>query len=149
MAVGAALALIVGIVAVVGAEAVATAPAASAAVSSATTIAAGANSSCAIRSGKAYCWGDNTYGELGNNSTTSSGTPLAVYTGGALSGVTLTQVAAGASFACALASTGAAYCWGLGTSGQLGSGAATSSSVPVAVSGSLTLSQLTVGSTFA
>jgi alpha-tubulin suppressor-like RCC1 family protein len=48
-----------------------------------------------IRSGAAYCWGDNTYGELGNNSTMNSNVPVAVNTGGALAGVTLTQISAG------------------------------------------------------
>jgi uncharacterized repeat protein (TIGR01451 family) len=41
---------------------------ASAAQTAATTIAAGYTHTCMIRSGKAYCWGNNTYGELGNNS---------------------------------------------------------------------------------
>jgi alpha-tubulin suppressor-like RCC1 family protein len=135
--------------AIVGVGAVASAPAALAATSSATTIAAGSSHSCVIRSGQAYCWGDNSAGELGNNTTNGSGTPLAVYTGGALSGLTLTQIAAGTTFTCALASTGAAYCWGLGTSGQLGNGTSVSSSVPVAVSGSLNLTQIAVGATSA
>ncbi len=34
-----------------------------------TAIAAGANGSCAIVNGGAQCWGDNGYGELGNNCT--------------------------------------------------------------------------------
>ena len=63
-------------------------------------------------SGKAYCWGDDTYGELGNNSTTQSNVPVAVYTGGVLSGVTLTQIIAGVNFTCAVSSAGAVYCWG-------------------------------------
>jgi alpha-tubulin suppressor-like RCC1 family protein len=135
---------------IVGVGAVATTPPASAAVTSAaTTIAAGASHGCLIRGGAAYCWGDNSAGELGNNTTTGSGTPLPVYTGGALSGVTLTQIAAGTTFTCALASTGAAYCWGLGTSGQLGNGAAVSSSVPALVSGGLSFTQVSVGAAFA
>jgi alpha-tubulin suppressor-like RCC1 family protein len=144
---GAVIGLLAGIV---GVGAVVSAPPASAVTtSSATTIAAGASHSCLIRGGAAYCWGDNSAGELGNNTTTSSGTPLPVYTGGALSGVTLTQIAAGTTFTCALASTGAAYCWGLGTSGQLGNGAAASSSVPAAVSGGVSFTQISVGSAFA
>src|SRR6202023_1056828 len=81
-----------------------------------TTISAGATHSCMLRSGKAYCWGDNTYGQLGNKSTISSSVPVAVYTGGVLSGVTLTQISAGDFATCALSSTGAAYCWGYNAS---------------------------------
>ena len=99
------------------------------------TIATGSASSCTIYSGKAYCWGDDTYGELGNNTTTTTPqlSPQAVYTGGALAGVTLTQIVAGANFTCALSTAGAVYCWGLGTSGQLGDSTNASSDVPVAV----------------
>jgi len=59
---------------------------------------------------------------------------VAVYTGGVLKGVTLTQISSGATgFALALGSTGAAYGWGVGTSGQLGNNSTTSSDVPVSV----------------
>jgi alpha-tubulin suppressor-like RCC1 family protein len=121
--------------------------------SQATTTASGYNHSCMIRSGKAYCWGDNAFGELGNGSTASSNVPVAAWTGGVLSGVTLTQITTANSFTCALASTGAAYCWGAGSSGQLGNGGTAASSVPVAVttSGALsgkTLTQITAGTNF-
>jgi hypothetical protein len=43
-----------------------------------------------------------------------------VYTGGVLSGRTLTQVGAGDQDSCALDSTGTAYCWGNDANGQLG-----------------------------
>ena len=101
-----------------------------------TSIAAGSTSSCTLYSGEAYCWGDDTYGELGNHVTlpgAQQNTPVAVYTGGALSGVTLTQITSGTNFSCALSSAGAVYCWGLGTSGQLGDSANTTSAAPVAV----------------
>ena len=114
-------------------------------------ISAGYNHSCELRGGNAYCWGANANGELGNNSTVSSSVPVPVYTGGALAGLTLTEISAGDDFTCALSSAGAAYCWGLGTSGQLGTNAAvTESDVPTAVytggvlSG-LTLTQITAG----
>ncbi len=110
----------------------------------ATTIAAGQAHSCEILSGNAYCWGDNTNGELGNNTTISSNVPVAVYTGGVLSGVDLTQITAGTNFTCALDAAGAAYCWGLGTSGQLGNGTTTSSSIPVLVTTSGALSGVTL-----
>jgi alpha-tubulin suppressor-like RCC1 family protein len=100
----------------------------------ATTIADGYTHSCMIRAGQAYCWGDNTYGELGTNSTMSSSVPVAVYTGGALSGVTLTQISAGNDDTCALSAAGAAYCWGYNATGQLGNNSTTQSTVPVVVS---------------
>ena len=43
------------------------------------SITTGSDYTCAITSeGKAYCWGNNEYGQLGNNSTTNSSIPLAV-----------------------------------------------------------------------
>src|ERR1044071_645670 len=129
------------------------APPASAGSSRATTITGGDRHSCAIRGHQAYCWGDDTFGELGDNSTTATrqAMPVPVYTGGALSGVTLTQIAAGTNFTCALSSAGAVYCWGQNNVSQLGnSNSPTNSSVPVAVtaSGALsgkTISQITAG----
>ena len=141
-----ALALVAGALVVV--QVVSATSAAAASVT--TALSAGTSHACMIRGGKAWCWGDNTYGELGNGSTISSGVPVPVYTGGVLSGLTLTQIAAGTNFTCTLASTGAAYCWGQGASGQLGNGTtAATSTTPVAVSGSLTLSAIDAGSSFA
>jgi len=133
----------------VAVQLVSPAPAA-AATASATTIAAGYTHTCVIRSGAAYCWGDNTYGELGNNSTMSSSVPVAVNTGGALAGVTLAQISAGYELTCALSTAGAAYCWGSDATGQLGNNSTTQSNVPVAVSTSgvlagVTLTQISTG----
>jgi alpha-tubulin suppressor-like RCC1 family protein len=119
-----------------------------------TAIATGLDHSCVISAGKAYCWGDNNHGQLGNNSTTSSNVPQAVTTTGALTGVTLTQITAGQFFTCALGSTGAAYCWGDGANGRLGNNATTDSSVPVAVTTSgvlagVALTQISAGPNFA
>jgi alpha-tubulin suppressor-like RCC1 family protein len=146
----AALALVTG--ACVAAQVAALLPA-SAALSHATTIAGGTNHTCAIRNGRAYCWGSNANGQLGNNSIISSSAPVAVYTGGVLAGKTLTQITAGTGFTCALDSTGTAYCWGSNANGQLGNNSTTSSSVPVAVttSGVLAgkaLTQIAVGQNF-
>ena len=111
-------------------------------------ISSGFSHACTISGGRAYCWGDNTYGQLGSNSTTASATPVAVYTGGALSGVTLTQISSGQYYTCALSSAGNVYCWGQGTSGQLGNGSTSGNSdVPVAVTGlsSVTVTQISAG----
>ena len=110
-----------------------------------TQVSAGNSFACAVGgTGAAYCWGYNASGQLGNASTTSSSVPVAVTTSGALSGVTVTQVSAGASYTCALGGTGAPYCWGLNGGGQLGNGSTTTSSIPVAVTTSGALSGVTV-----
>ncbi len=98
-------------------------------------ITAGSEQACGIESGKAYCWGFNFLGGLGNGTTASSGVPVAVQAGGVLAGKTITQIATGDFYdTCALDSAGAAYCWGNNNTGQLGDGSTGGySAVPVAV----------------
>ena len=74
----------------------------------------------AVQRGGRYCWGDNSAGELGNNSTTQAKVPVAVTTSGVLSGKTLTQITSGYLNVCVTDSAGTAYCWGQDTSGQNG-----------------------------
>ena len=108
-----------------------------------TQISVGGDFACGLTSaGVAYCWGNNQSGQLGNGGSTPSLVPGAVTatSGHALYQLTLTQIDAGNGYACALASTGAGYCWGLGTSGQLGNGASTTSSTAAAVTVSGVLS---------
>jgi alpha-tubulin suppressor-like RCC1 family protein len=71
----------------------------------------GGGHKCGIAAGKAYCWGTNNKGQLGNNTMVASNTPVAVNTAGALSGKTVTSIAVGAESTCAIAD-GAVYCWG-------------------------------------
>ncbi len=95
----------------------------------ATALAAGGSFTCALLSnGTVECWGHNDYGQLGNNSDTDSGVPVAVYN---LSGAT--AIAAGEFHACALLSNGTVECWGFNYSGQLGNDSYNDSDVPVAV----------------
>jgi len=104
------------------------------AVTTATGLASDATHSyCAsLRSGAVDCWGLDTDGELGNG--TSGGDSLVPV---AVSGVTsaVAVVSDGDHSYCALLASGGADCWGLGTSGELGNGASTTSDVAVAVSG--------------
>ena len=69
--------------------------------------------------GKAYCWGFNGDGQLGNNTTTDSSLPVAVDTSGPLAGKTVTAISAGYWHSCAVAD-GRASCWGDNLEGQLG-----------------------------
>ena len=82
-----------------------------------TASSSGESHACAISAGAAYCWGRNDMGQLGNNSTVDSATPVAVI--GLPSPVT--AIAAGQSHSCAVAgATNDVYCWGLNDNFQLG-----------------------------
>lgn len=87
---------------------------------------------CALASGKVYCWGENNYGQLGNNSTTDSRVPVAVVSTGVLNGKTIQDIKVGLNHSCVLAD-GGVYCWGIGASGQVGDNASSDRRVPVAV----------------
>jgi len=110
-----------------------------------TDIDAGPTQSCAVADGAAYCWGDNSDGEVGDGTTTNRSTPTAVSTAGVLGGKTVTRVDVGANYACALAN-GAVYCWGSDGYAGLGNGAGGSSTTPVAVDTSGVLSGKTITS---
>jgi len=97
-------------------------------------ISTGLNHACAIDSfSQAYCWGNDSNGQLGNGAPSSQNTPTPVNTTGVLAGKTLTQISAGDYHTCALDSAGKAYCWGLGTNGQLGNNLTSQQNSPVAV----------------
>ncbi|MES2170910.1 MAG: cell wall anchor protein [Actinomycetota bacterium] len=99
-----------------------------------TSIAAGASSGYALASdGKVYSWGANNDGQLGDGSTTTRSTPVAVDLSTLGAGVTLTQLAAGSLDAYALGSDGNIYSWGYNHDGELGNGNNTDQHTPVMV----------------
>jgi alpha-tubulin suppressor-like RCC1 family protein len=96
-------------------------------------ISVGSRHACALTAGVTNCWGDNEYGQLGNNSFASSSIPTSVVAKGVFDGKSITDIASGTQHSCVVAS-GAAYCWGMGNYGALGNAESRSYSNPVAVS---------------
>lgn len=111
-----------------------------------TQIAIGNEHNCGISSaGVAYCWGNNSSGQLGIGNTSSKTTPQTV---SMPTGVTFTSLAAGYSHMCGLTAAGAAYCWGNNSGGQLGIGNTTNQTSPQLIS-SYTFTQLAGGDSHA
>ena len=85
-----------------------------------TTIAAGWFHVCAIEvaaTHRAFCWGANDQGEIGNGGVSDVNKPTAVTpTNG------FASIAAGFNTTCAVTTGNIPYCWGEGDNGQLGNG---------------------------
>jgi alpha-tubulin suppressor-like RCC1 family protein len=107
-------------------------------------IAAGYMHTCAIvgdaaAGGAVKCWGANDTGQLGNGTTTSSSTPVAVQGLSAVKaisagGAPVDRFTAG-GHGCAVTTAGTVKCWGWNDEGQLGDGTTINRLAPVNVSG--------------
>jgi len=91
--------------------------------------------------GSAWCWGDNTSGQLGiGRDEPIVAEPALVSGGHAFAGLAL-----GASHTCAVDLAGAAWCWGGNQSGSLGDGGLAASAAPVQVIGDLSFESIAAG----
>lgn len=113
--------------------------------------------SCAlIYNGTVRCWGANTTGQLGNNTTTNANSPVTVLTTGALTMTNVSAIAAGGAFvggavegtSCAVLANGTMRCWGYNGSGQLGNGNTTNQVIAVVVSGVSSAVRASIGADF-
>lgn len=88
------------------------------ALTGAMQIVAGVRHGCGrMADGSLACWGDNTYGQLGDGSARFQRKPTPAATQGKVS-----QVATGGFHACALRDSGSVLCWGSNGNGQTGPG---------------------------
>jgi alpha-tubulin suppressor-like RCC1 family protein len=97
-------------------------------------ITAGAWHSCAVTSsGEVRCWGNNSFGQVGNGAAPSSRVatpvPVANVSGG------IASLSAGYAHTCLVSSDGRTRCWGSNEAGQLGDGSTASQLAPVDVHG--------------
>jgi alpha-tubulin suppressor-like RCC1 family protein len=104
-------------------------------------VSAGGAHTCGVTTDRrAYCWGDNTYGQLGDGTRSQRLTPVAV-----LGGRRFRQVSAGGYHTCGVTTDSLAYCWGLNDDGQLGDGTRSQRLTPVAVLGGRRFRQVSAG----
>ena len=98
-------------------------------------VSAGGYHSLAIGSdGNAYAWGDNSYSQLGDGTSTSRTTPVKVSKPTSTpTNFTYVQVSAGQFHSLAMGSDGNAYAWGNNSRGQIGDGTETTRYTPVKV----------------
>ncbi|HUQ98517.1 MAG TPA: hypothetical protein VM166_03620 [Gemmatimonadaceae bacterium] len=108
-------------------------------------ISAGRDHTCGTTSGGVgYCWGGNGNGQLGPAALSpSTKTPTAVS-----SQISFAAVDAGYSHTCGIASTGAAYCWGSNSLGELGNPPSSFTTTPLPVAGGFTFTSISPGRLF-
>ena len=109
-----------------------------------TQVAPGLLHACALATDQnAYCWGDNSAGQLGDRLFKSRQAPAVVSGGFKFSAVT-----SGSGHTCGLTVGGSVFCWGFNQNGQLGNGNTQGFSSPVAVSGAFSFKQISAGQSF-
>lgn len=94
------------------------------ALSGITFVEAGFSHTCALVSGEVMCWGDNGYGQLGDNFTTERSLPVLTCDDSTCAGtlVNAASLSAGDVNTCARMQNGTLKCWGYNTYGAVGNG---------------------------
>lgn len=95
--------------------------------------------------GNLYCWGSNSFGQLGDNDTKLI--PTTQYSN-EFNNLIFKSVATGYLFTCGLSNEGKLYCWGRNIYGELGVDISTAESInPILVSNSI-FTQISAGNAF-
>ena len=112
------------------------------------SISAEMNSACAVgRSGQVYCWGENSYGQLGDGSTRSSSIPIPIRSERRFDSVSI-----GINGACGLTVNGEVLCWGRNDLGLIGDAKSRGSSdirIPQKIVANASFVSLSTGMDFA
>ncbi|HEU5041046.1 MAG TPA: hypothetical protein VFT84_09515 [Gemmatimonadales bacterium] len=103
---------------------------------------------CAVTTDdRAYCWGDNSDGQLGNGTTVSSAAPSLV-----AGNLRFRHVSVGSRHSCGITTGDRAYCWGFNWYGQVGDGTGYPENIrrlsPVPVSADRRFRQVRAGDDF-
>ena len=103
--------------------------------SGAVSIAVGGFNSCAILlDGSVQCWGRNNFGQLGNGTSNSVANPIPVTVSNIPGSFSVDHLEVGLYHACAISTTGGAWCWGYYLNKRLGTTAGSSALQPTATS---------------
>jgi alpha-tubulin suppressor-like RCC1 family protein len=105
-------------------------------------VSAGQTQTCGVTATDrlAYCWGDNSHGQLGDGTTRTRLRPTPV-----AGGRQFRQVSTATWHSCGVTTEGEAYCWGYNFSGQLGDSTNVQRLRPTRVVGTRKYRQLDVG----
>lgn len=113
-----------------------------------TDVAGGGQHTLALaQDGTVYAWGDNSSGQLGTGTTTSSTVPVRVDVP-LPEGVTVSDLDAGDDFSVLLASDGTVWTWGANDRGQLGLGTTDPATTPQQVPGLTEVRLVAAGAQF-
>ncbi len=116
-------------------------PVASGSIAGWAEVSAGNSHTCARRNDSSlWCWGDNSYGQVGDGSTTDRVVPVRTGTRSDWS-----HVSAGYTHTCGIRTNGTLWCWGDNSFGQLGIGIFLGQASPVQVGTANTWRDVSVG----
>jgi alpha-tubulin suppressor-like RCC1 family protein len=109
-------------------------------------VTAGRQHTCGVTTdNRAYCWGFNRDGRLGDGTTVRRLTPVRVAGGLRFRQVNTTGSTVPGSHTCGTTTGDVAYCWGANGDGQLGDGTAINHGTPVPVAGGLRFRHVRAG----
>jgi alpha-tubulin suppressor-like RCC1 family protein len=105
-------------------------------------LSAGGRHVCGVAlNGDAYCWGANENGRLGAVIDGTVATAPVKVSGG----LSFVAISAGQFHTCGIVNGGAAYCWGLNASGQLGDNSQAARTAPTPVYGAMSFTAISAG----